>query len=189
MAPIYGIFSAKMDVFCQKWLEKVFEFFLNFFQIGHFRRIFAHNVDSRCQIISLIKCKTSLFSANFNFCTVSKKQKVMKTRKFHILDYFWRRESTFWAKIRRKWSIWKLSRKTFFGHFRQKRIFSLILPKILKYAINRHPKVVESPNFFWRSSKHLSKSCKKIKSLLASCPKWQPFKSLYSFFWDTLYNL
>ena len=38
-----------------------------------------------------------------------------KTWKFHILDYFWHQESTFWAKIRRKWSTWKLLRKTFFG--------------------------------------------------------------------------
>ena len=185
LAPIYGIFSAKigenMCFFVVKNDRK--KFFSDFFKYT-ISDVFLTKKSIPGVKISL-KCKTSLFSANFSFCTISKKQKVMKTRKFHILDYFWHRESTFWAKIRRKWSIWNFSRKTFLTISDKKpHIFTYFCRK---YAINRHPKVVESPNFFWRSSKHLFKSCKKIKSLLASGHEWQRFKKVHSLFWDTLY--
>ena len=50
------------------------------------------------------------------------------------------------------------------------------------FAVNWHLKVVESWKKNWGSSNHLSKSCKKIKSLLACRYEWQRFQKCTTFF-------
>ena len=78
-------------------------------------------------------------------------------RNCYILDCFWNRESNFWAKTH------IFDKNAYFRH---------------KLALERGRKLKN----FWGSSKHLSKSCKKIKSVPACGYEWQ-----HHFFGDTLY--
>ena len=57
-APIYGIFSAKIGVFCHRCSKKVL---LKIFQINHFRRILPKK--SIPGVKNSLKCEASLFSS------------------------------------------------------------------------------------------------------------------------------